>query len=138
MKRFEVTKAVTSASCDGRDHPPVADVRRSRPRAPAAARTSAGRRSRRRCSRKPCSRSNSSSRMVPAVWAGDREDAERASSSPPVVPTRPMASLKTASGRSSASLSFMPMSATPARTANTTTAGHHVVGEGVEGVRAGM
>ena len=40
-----------------------------------------------------------------------------------IVPTRPIAALKTASGRSRASLSFMPMSAIPASTANTTTAG---------------
>ena len=40
-----------------------------------------------------------------------------------IAPTRPIASLKTASGRSSASLSFIPMSAMPARMANTTTAG---------------
>ena len=36
---------------------------------------------------------------------------------------RLIASLKTASGRSSACLSFIPMSAMPASTANTTTAG---------------
>ena len=40
-----------------------------------------------------------------------------------IAPTRPIAALNTASGRSSASLSFIPMRAMPASTVNTTTAG---------------